>query len=224
MRRIGKGVRCLLTGLLILLLGMMILMRLLGVQAYRVLSGSMEPVYPTGSLLLVKELGQAEPDVGDVITFRLTEQITATHRIIAVLEENGGVFYRTKGDANDVADGTPVAREQVLGIPVLMIPYAGYGAAYLQHPAVRAALAGVLLAFFLLSFRKKEGSPEYGREKGTSYTRRDHNDGKAIRENGGRAGTQVAYGEGLPERVLDRGTDLPAGAADHGRISGMGTE
>ena len=52
MRRIGKGVRYLLTGLLILLGAGMLLMRLLGVQAYRVLSGSMEPAYPTGSILI----------------------------------------------------------------------------------------------------------------------------------------------------------------------------
>lgn len=224
MRRIGKGVRYLLTGLLILLVAGMLLMRLLGVQAYRVLSGSMEPAYPTGSILYVKKLGQEALRAGDVITFRLTEGVTATHRIIEVLGSGDEVRYRTKGDANDVADGGAVPRENVLGRPVFMIPYIGYATAYIQQPAVRAALLGILLTVFAASLHKKEDDAEYGEEKGTSYTRRDRNDGKAIRKNGGRAVAQVAHDEGLPECVLDRRTDLPAGTVDSERISGLRPE
>ena len=43
-------------------------MRLVGVQVYSVISGSMEPEYPVGALIYVKEVGPAEVKVGDVIT------------------------------------------------------------------------------------------------------------------------------------------------------------
>ena len=56
--------------------------RLIGLNTYVVLSGSMEPAYETGSLLYVKEVPYTELEVGDVITFMLDEDTVATHRIV----------------------------------------------------------------------------------------------------------------------------------------------
>ena len=63
-------------------------MRLVGVQVYSVISGSMEPEYPVGALIYVKEVDPAEVKVGDVITFVLSNDMPATHRVIAIDAEN----------------------------------------------------------------------------------------------------------------------------------------
>lgn len=81
--------------------------RLIGLQVFTVLSGSMEPDYPVGSLIYVKKVDASELEVGDVITFMLDEDTVATHRIVKVLEDENDptvLRFRTKGDANDTED------------------------------------------------------------------------------------------------------------------------
>ena len=45
--------------------------RLFGVQVYSVISGSMEPEYPVGSLIYVKDINPSEIEVNDVITYAI---------------------------------------------------------------------------------------------------------------------------------------------------------
>ena len=59
--------------------------RLIGLNPYVVLSGSMEPTYHVGSLIYVKDVDYKELKDGDPITFMLSEDAIATHRIIEVL-------------------------------------------------------------------------------------------------------------------------------------------
>lgn len=61
--------------------------RLFGVEVYAVLSGSMEPEYPTGSLIYVKDVPLEELEVNDVITFRMGGNTTATHRIVEIVPD-----------------------------------------------------------------------------------------------------------------------------------------
>ncbi len=130
--------------------------RLLGVELYTILSPSMEPNYHTGALIYVKETDPAELQVRDVITFRLDETTTATHRIIEVLHEDG-LQFRTQGDANDIPDTNPVDAADVIGTPVLHIPYLGYAASYVQNPpglyaaiAIFAAIVFIVLIVDIL--------------------------------------------------------------------------
>lgn len=105
--------------------------RLFGLTPYMVTSGSMEPEYPVGSLIYVKEVPPEQIDVGDVITFRLTDgQTVATHQVYEadrVQEE-----FRTQGinnrdsEGNILHDAEPVKYTSVLGCPVTVIPYLGY--------------------------------------------------------------------------------------------------
>ena len=111
--------------------------KLFGIQVYTVLSGSMEPVYKTGAVIYVVKADPAELEVGDDITFKLSETTTATHRIIEVItDENDpdSLQFRTKGVANEVEDASPVDAGQIIGTPVFTIPYLGYVAAYIQQP------------------------------------------------------------------------------------------
>lgn len=124
--------------------------RLLGFQVFTVLSGSMEPTYQVGSLLYVRAVDYKELKVGDPITFMLSEDTVATHRIIEVLvdeEDPNTIRFFTQGDANDIPDGSSVHYKNIIGKPVFSIPYLGYVSNYIQNPPGRyvAICAGAVL-------------------------------------------------------------------------------
>lgn len=163
-KKIWNIVSGILVALVVLLAVLLVGVRLVGLQPYTVLSGSMEPTYPVGSLIYVKEVDPQDVEVGQPITFVLNEDlVVATHRVIEIDEENQR-FY-TKGDANDAADGEPVHFKNLIGIPIFSIPYLGYLAAYIQQPPglylCIAAGALLLLLVFLPDlirlFKKKDG-------------------------------------------------------------------
>lgn len=142
---------------IVVLLAMLLVgVRLFGLQIYTVLSPSMEPDYPTGALIYVKEVDPSELKVGDVITFKLGSSTSATHRIIELVPDETNpdtVRFRTKGDANDVADGSLVDPGSVIGSPIFTIPYLGYVASYIQHPPgmyVAIAVSAVLVFLVFL--------------------------------------------------------------------------
>lgn len=129
--------------------------RLVGLQVFTVLSGSMEPTYHTGSLIYVKEVDPYTIEEGTVITFMLSEDTIATHRVVAVVPDETDstvVRFQTKGDANADVDGSLVHYKNVIGTPVFTVPYLGFFANYIQTaPGKYVALAGgaliLLLAF-----------------------------------------------------------------------------
>ena len=143
-------------------------MRIFGFQVYGVLTGSMEPAYPTGSLIYVKAVDYKQLKVGDPITYMISQNTVVTHRIIEVLideEDPDTIRYFTKGDANEVADGSSVHYKNIIGKPVFSIPLLGYVSNYIQNPpGMYVAIAlGVLLIIlvFLPDFMgKKKKEPE----------------------------------------------------------------
>ena len=128
--------------------------RLVGIQPYVVLSGSMEPTYHTGSLLYVKSVDYKDLMVGDPITYMLSEDVISTHRIVDIQvdpEDPETVRYTTKGDANADVDGAPVHCKNVIGKPVLSIPYLGYFLSYVQQPpGIYYAIIVVVIILFLM--------------------------------------------------------------------------
>ncbi len=125
--------------------------RLVGLQAFAVRSGSMEPEYPVGSLIYVQRTDRSGINPGDPITFMLNEHTAATHRVVEIIQQDGGICYRTKGDANTSADIEPVQEENVIGKPVFMVPYLGYAASYIQTPSGRlCSCAGGAILLILI--------------------------------------------------------------------------
>ena len=107
--------------------------RLVGLQVFNVISGSMEPTYSVGDLLYVKSVDPDSVKVGDPITFVLNEDlVVATHRVVAIDSENRQ--FTTKGDANETEDARPVHFNNLVGVPVFSIPLLGYVSAYIQSP------------------------------------------------------------------------------------------
>lgn len=157
-----------LVGVVVIFAVLLIGVRLFGIQVYSVISGSMEPEYPVGSLIYVKEVKPSEVQVGDVITFVLSNKTPATHRVIGIDKDNQ--LFNTQGDANyQINDETgekvymedpPVHFNYLIGKPVFKIPVLGYIAYYIQHPPgmyiAIAAGAILLILVFLPDLFKKE--------------------------------------------------------------------
>ncbi len=75
----------------------------------------MEPTIKKGDAIFVKEVGQEEIKINDIISFTTEENTNVTHRIIKMEEENGIRKYITKGDNNNTEDKEKVEYSQVEG-------------------------------------------------------------------------------------------------------------
>lgn len=114
-------------------------------HAHPVLSGSMEPVLPTGSIAIMQEIPTSDLRVGDVITFGEPGKPDhlITHRITSITEKDGRRLYETKGDANRVKDPWQVTLRGDASYRLSKeLPYVGYAVAWLRQPDSRRWLHG----------------------------------------------------------------------------------
>lgn len=154
-KKIWNWVSGILVALVVLLAVALAGVRIIGLHPFVVLSGSMEPEYHVGSLIYVKSVDYKTLQVGDDITYMVSEDTVVTHRIIEVLvdeEDPNTLRYFTQGIANDVPDGTSVHYKNIIGKPVFSIPYLGYVSNYIQNPpgtyiAISAGAILILLVF-----------------------------------------------------------------------------
>lgn len=121
-----------------------------GYQLKTVLSGSMEPGIQTGSIIAVDlDVDATKLQVGDVITFRETEEMLITHRITEVVNSGDTILFRTKGDNNNAEDMNPVLSENVVAqYTGFTIPYVGYFVNFAQSK--NGALLLLIPGFLLL--------------------------------------------------------------------------
>lgn len=102
-------------------------------RAYVVQTGSMSPMVPPASLVLV-EVGAYE--VGQVITFRKQDELV-THRLIKV---NADGTLTTKGDANASADPSVTTPADVIGGVVYAPEAIGFWVMYFRNPLTIVSL------------------------------------------------------------------------------------
>ena len=97
----------------------------MGYQLYTVVSGSMEPAVPTGSLVYIKYVEPGDIETGDIIAFYGSDAQGSiiTHRVVS--NSNAMGEFITKGDANAENDMNPVTYEQYVGKMVRSIPKVG---------------------------------------------------------------------------------------------------
>lgn len=124
--------------------------RLFGYDAYSVVSGSMEPAIPTGSLVYVQEAAPEDMEKHDVIAFYGAKDSNAiiTHRVV----ENKVVMgeFITKGDANKTEDMNPVPYSNFIGKVVYSIPVLGSIAEALTSTMGKIIAGGVIAAALIL--------------------------------------------------------------------------
>lgn len=133
----------------------------LGTTPMVVLSGSMsgeaEDHIEVGDLIFVGRTDPEELEVGDVIAY-MSGGTTVTHRITAIdTDDDGGLLFTTKGDANNAEDASPVTEEQLVGIYRWRIPKVGDFALFLQTPLGMLLFVGVpLLAFIIYDILRRQ--------------------------------------------------------------------
>lgn len=123
-----------------------------GVRSYTVMTGSMRPTLPVGSMVFTYP--QATYNIGDIITFN-RGNITITHRII----EKSGTTFVTKGDANNASDAQKVVLKDIVGKDVAIVPFIGRIAGFIKTPLGFGLLLGLptlLFIFFEALQIKKE--------------------------------------------------------------------
>lgn len=89
-----------------------------GFRVFNVATGSMVPEYNVGDIIVSKEIDPNDLQVGDNIVYKGEKQDfkgkIVTHQIIEKREENGKIYFTTKGIANEEPD-PEISEDQVYG-------------------------------------------------------------------------------------------------------------
>lgn len=125
--------------------------RLVGGVPLTILTGSMEPGLPPGTLVVVRPIDPADVRVGDVVTYQIRSGVPGviSHRVVGIMVGAEGRTFTLKGDANAEPDRDAVVEGQVMGEAWYSVPWLGRlntgvsaGARAWLVPAVGVALLG----------------------------------------------------------------------------------
>ncbi len=126
---VGIGLSAgLLAVVLLLALVVIVVPKVAGATPMTILTTSMEPKLPPGTLIVVKPTSIDQIRVGDVMTYQIRsgDPAVISHRVISINASSDGTkSFITKGDNNAEAD-PPVAEVQVRGVVWYSVPWIGY--------------------------------------------------------------------------------------------------
>ncbi len=173
---LGIGVSAGLLAFVVLVAAMAIVVPALsGSTPMTILTGSMTPAYPPGTLIIVKPVDANTLVIGDPITYQIEsgKPAVVTHRIVAVTSVSDGTrTFTTQGDANNAPDDTPVTPVQIRGKVWYSIPYLGWVNSWVNGdgrswliPAIAGALflyAGYMAASGIAGAIKKRKNRPVG--------------------------------------------------------------
>lgn len=148
---------------MIALYSLLVLPGIFGYQMYHVITGSMEPSIPVGSLIYVSGTKPENIEEDDVIAFysSLEDGGIITHRVVMNNVVSG--TFNTKGDANEGEDPTPVSYDNYIGKIDFTIPQMGkvltiMSSLYGKIAGVCIILAGAVLS--IIGTRQKDEEDE----------------------------------------------------------------
>lgn len=148
----GRACALLVAGLVVVVLGISVIIPAIGGgTAYTILTGSMRPGMPPGTVVVVRPTPVDQIRTGDVVTYQIEsgQPTVATHRVIAVQTSlDGKVQLTTQGDANNAADPTPVNPVQVKGVRWYSVPYVGLPALAVNGDIRKLVVGGAVLVLF----------------------------------------------------------------------------
>lgn len=125
---------CLLTAVVILWIILSIFLVFYGVSGYVFLTlngHSMEPTLSDGSLVAFQQVEPSSIKVGEVITFYILEKDGSfnrlvAHRVMDINKKEGIIYFKTKGDNNDIEDPSLISEYLLVGRLVFHIPQGKY--------------------------------------------------------------------------------------------------
>ena len=117
--------------LLVVIVGVLVIIvpMLTGSTPLTVLTSSMRPTYPEGTLIIVQPTDPQQLRIGDAITYQQESGVATyvTHRIVSISQStDGSTAFITKGDNNPSPDRAPVTEPQVVGKVWYSLPWIGY--------------------------------------------------------------------------------------------------
>lgn len=125
-----------------------------GCSVVTVMSGSMEPAFSPGDMLVIRR--QRQYQVGDIVTYE-SEGSFITHRLV----EREGDTWVTKGDANNAPDGRTLREQDLYGSVWLVIPKLGNVAIFLRSPlGVLVMCLGLFALVELSIWRGRDEDPD----------------------------------------------------------------
>jgi len=127
-----------------------LLPRIFGMELRAVVSPSMEPVHPVGSVVVIRPRQFEQIAIGDDITFVRDHHGTiVTHRVIA--RNAVDRTLTTQGLTNNAPDA-PVGHENVIGVVWFSVPVVGYAFIWLEPTVNKVIVAIVIVAIWLALF------------------------------------------------------------------------
>jgi len=148
-KKIVKKIIGLLMTLTIIIGVVFIVLFIFGIVPYAVVSGSMEPTIPTGSLCFInKHVAYEDIQKGDIIGFVAPTGVSVTHRVVEVTDEG----LETKGDKNNTSDGISTNKDNYLGKNVFTIPKLGYVVRILQTTRGRIIVVTLVVVILISCF------------------------------------------------------------------------
>ncbi len=123
-----------------------------------VTSGSMEPTFQVGDLLIVIRANPYELKVGDVIVFKVPwSSSLIVHRIVKVsYTDNGPIFY-TKGDANPIPDPGYRVTKDIYGKVIFRIPFLGSILNMFQSLPAKVAIITIIAGIMIFEYIRRLG-------------------------------------------------------------------
>jgi len=83
------------------------------------------------------------------------------HRIVGVIiQSDGTIYYKTKGDNNLYEDPFLVKESNILGVPVFVIPKAGHLILFLTSPQGIIVIIALIVFFFMNAYEVKKKEEE----------------------------------------------------------------
>ena len=141
-----------LLGVLALVAAVVVVPKAVDGAALTVLTGSMEPTYSPGDMIVVRGVKDAdrEVQVGDAVTFQPVSDDPAliTHRVISKSFSSSGTSFITRGDANG-SDDDPIVAAQIKGVVMYSVPWVGHVSLWLGE---KRGLAVTVVAVALLGY------------------------------------------------------------------------
>lgn len=136
-----------------------------GAHTLTVLSGSMVPRLPVGSVVVDRPVDPGSLKVGDIVTYQMADpangaDVLITHRVVA--KDNGahGLVFTTKGDANPSADQAPVRGSQIRGELWYDVPYIGTVRSFLLTPSGLLMIGSAIVLLAAIWFLTRKGRPD----------------------------------------------------------------
>lgn len=128
-----------------------------------VVSGSMEPRIPKGSLIMIRKEKPENIEVGQDITFKVDidgdyELELVTHTVAEIEIENGKYSFKTKPNIVDQLDDWTIPEKDILGVVEGSVPQLGYFTLFLHENIVPVlfTLNTIVITQLILSFLRNK--------------------------------------------------------------------